>query len=568
MPTRAPSAPVNGRTRDRQDGFTLIELTIAVAIVAMTVAAGIGLSLSSRSLAVATAATEFDQLLDAARTIARESGGATIVFAPDAYGDGTQARVLTNGTGGTLTPTTLPVVTTRASIAEALALGSPPFAFVVHASGLLAGRPGFRVGDATTGSETPCPASGSFHFTIATAGASTDRFVPCRLDLASTGPPAFTTWPPATLAPLPTPCASCTIATVPTMPPTTPTCPPNSTPTAGGCVPNAAPQYHVTASAASAAITLGATDTVAAQSTLTNPLTAPPGTPASIPVNAQVVSGPCATSPQGSQPSGTAFVLTATAPGTCTIAAQADTSAVPGATADSANVVVTVNAGPTPTPAPTATPQGCDLVQNGKCYHTIVPQTNQVFTKYVVPSVLCVGETCSYADTVSAIELYPQVSIAATVAPTDSAHQLLIEIQKLTSVEYGCLPYSQISGVPGDQPISWSQFVDGSPLGAPAGYSEPARYAAHNHVTATSGILSAYYPWTFGTTTAQMIASLSSGDVGSVEFFTYFDSNAASAAAWNADFPGCDSSGDPDNSENHYGIVAVGMTFQIYQAAP
>ncbi len=201
---------MNGRTLRGRRGFTLIELTIAVAIVAMTVAAGVGLSLSSRSLAVTTAATEFDQLLDGARTIARETGGATIVFSPDAFGDGTQAQVMTSGTGGTLVATTMPVVRTRAAIAEAQVLGALPFAFVVHASGLLGGKPGFRAGDSTGTPEVGCPASGAFHFTISASGETADRFVPCRINLASTGTVAFTVWPPASVAPLPTPCVSCT----------------------------------------------------------------------------------------------------------------------------------------------------------------------------------------------------------------------------------------------------------------------------------------------------------------------------------------------------------------------
>ncbi len=63
---------VSDRSAMREGGFTLVEIVIAVAIVAATVAAGVGISLGSRSLAVSTAAGEFDQFLDSARTIARE----------------------------------------------------------------------------------------------------------------------------------------------------------------------------------------------------------------------------------------------------------------------------------------------------------------------------------------------------------------------------------------------------------------------------------------------------------------------------------------------------------------
>ena len=92
------------RTGTGERGFTLIEMVIVVAIVATTVAAGVGLSLASRSFAVSAAATEFDHLLDSARTIAREVQGVTLTFVPDAYGDGTEVRVLAGGPGGTLTP--------------------------------------------------------------------------------------------------------------------------------------------------------------------------------------------------------------------------------------------------------------------------------------------------------------------------------------------------------------------------------------------------------------------------------------------------------------------------------
>ncbi len=56
-------------------GFSLIELTIAIGLIALLAATGAGLTLANRSLAVAAAASEFDQLLDSARTMARELGG-------------------------------------------------------------------------------------------------------------------------------------------------------------------------------------------------------------------------------------------------------------------------------------------------------------------------------------------------------------------------------------------------------------------------------------------------------------------------------------------------------------
>ena len=174
-------------------GFTLIEIVIAVGIVATTVAAGVGLTLASRSFAVAAAATEFDHLLDSARTIAREVQGATLAFVPDAYGDGTEVRVLAGGASSTLTPTTLPPLHTRAVIEELESLHQAPFAFVVHVNGALGGRPGFRVSDKSASAEVGCPASGAFHFVIHAAGGSADRYVPCRVTLAANGPVTFVT---------------------------------------------------------------------------------------------------------------------------------------------------------------------------------------------------------------------------------------------------------------------------------------------------------------------------------------------------------------------------------------
>jgi prepilin-type N-terminal cleavage/methylation domain-containing protein len=125
---------VERASAERDRGFTLIELVIAVGVIAMTAAAGIGISLASRSLAVSTAATEFDQFLDSARTMSRELQGATLVFAPDAYGDGTEVRLLASTPNGTLVATTLPDLHARAIIEETESLGNPPYAFVVHAT--------------------------------------------------------------------------------------------------------------------------------------------------------------------------------------------------------------------------------------------------------------------------------------------------------------------------------------------------------------------------------------------------------------------------------------------------
>ncbi len=196
----------------------------------------------------------------------------------------------------TLAPTSFPIVHTRAAIEEQQSLGKTPFAFVVHVTGALGGRPGYRLGDSTASGEVGCPPSGSFHFVIHAAGASADRFIPCRVPLAATGPVALASWPPAPIAPAPTPCTSgpCAPAALPTPPSSTPTCPPNYVPAAGGCTPasppsgGSGPRYHVTATLASPTMTVGGPDdSFTARADLTNASAVAPGTPSSLPVQVQ-----------------------------------------------------------------------------------------------------------------------------------------------------------------------------------------------------------------------------------------------------------------------------------------
>ncbi len=323
---RGTASSVTGTCAPREGGFTLIEIVIAVAIVAATVAAGFGISLGSRSLAVSTAAGEFDQFLDSARTMARDLDGATLAFTPDAYGDGTEVRLLAGGPNSAPTTTTLPTLHARATIEEAESLGKAPFAFIVHANGSLSGRPGYHVGDTTT-NDVGCPASGAFHFVIKAAGGSADRYVPCRMTLAAGGPVTLAAWPLAPIAPSPTPCSGvgCTATALPTAPASTASCPPAFTAIIGGCTPisssgsgGSGAQYHVTVTGAPATISVGATGTFTAQATLTNANAVPPGTPATIPVEIQSADPTCAATPPGWQPSGSTFTVTGTAPGTCT----------------------------------------------------------------------------------------------------------------------------------------------------------------------------------------------------------------------------------------------------------
>ncbi len=556
-------------------GFSLIEIVITVAIVAMAVAAGVAVSLGARSFAVSTAAAEFDHLLDSARTIARETQGATLVFAPDAYGDGTEVRVLTAGPNGTLVATTMPIVHTRAAIEEA-SLGTTPFAFVVHASGSLGGRPGYRLGDSTASGEVGCPAAGTFHFVIRAAGAAAERLIPCRINLAATGPLAIATWPPAVIAPPPTPCGGpCQPSTLPTPPSSSPTCPPNFTPSPGGCAPSpapGAPRYHVTASSGSATMPVGGSTALTAQATLTNATAVAPGTPTSIPVLVQQTSDSvCTAAPPGPQPSGAQFVLNAIASGTCTATIGADPSGVPGATADTASLTVTVTAPPSATPSPPT----CDLIANGKCYHRIVDRTSQAFYKAVTPDSQCTSPgdstTCEYIDSIHEISLSQGYDIIPPEPPKDAAHELLFRIESIAGATSACLPYSAIQTMPFG-PINWGGTNIGGPAQPPMGLGEPDTFSTQNRViqqsAPVSGYLESSYVWQEPTTLQGLYSAVALGKVGSIYTFTYSSPEASSIThtSWYPDFPGCDVAGDPNAPGQEYGIAGVNLQFEVFQA--
>ena len=470
------------RSGARERGFTLIEIVIAVAVVAATVAAGLGLSLGSRSFAVAAAATEFDHLLDSARTIAREAQGVTLAFVPDAYGDGTEVRVLAGGPSGALTPTTLPVLHTRATIEEVEALRTPPFAFIVHVNGALGGRPGFRVNDTTATAEVGCPASGAFHFVIHAAGGSADRYVPCRATLAATGPVTLSAWPAAPSAASPTPCGgSCAPATLPTAPSSSPSCPPNYTATPGGCAPTPTPTP-----------------------------TPSPAPPIGVPVSG----------------------------------------------------------------SPTATPKPCDLTANGKCYHRIVDQTNQVFSKYVAPDVVCDtngSPGCRYIDAIQSIQFGASYNFRPNAPPLDPAHELLFKIDEVAGISEQCLPYSAFADVPGGNTILWGGDGAGGPGSIQIGFGQPSLYLTINHVFSDFASMARFQEpesWSPGTTVSELFEAIARREVGDPYTFTYSSLDAASSdpIQWYPDFPGCDVSGAPTPPAKQYGMVSVSLVFEVYQA--
>ncbi|MBV8726321.1 MAG: hypothetical protein JO233_00935 [Candidatus Eremiobacteraeota bacterium] len=566
------------RSAANEGGFTLVEIVIAVAIVATTVAAGFGISLASRSLAVSTAAGEFDHFLDSARTMARDLDGATLAFTADAYGDGTEVRLLAGGPNSSPSPTTLPTLHARAAIEEAESLGKAPFAFVVHANGSLSGRPGYHVGDSAS-NDVGCPASGAFHFVIRAAGGSADRYVPCRVSLAANGPVTLLAWPSAPIAPSPTPCTGtgCT-ATLPSEPASTASCPPNYTPTPGGCTPPAPPassaHYHVTITGAPPTINVGATGSFTAQATLTNPNAVAPGTPPSIPVGIQNTDATCSATPPGWQPSGSAFTVTGTAAGTCTVTVGANASGISGATSDTATISLTITAAPNA--APSSPPSACDLVANGKCYRRIVDQTSQVFKKSVLPDMSCdvSSGSCVYVDAIAQILLEPGYGFQPPVLARDSDHELLFNVLKIISVVNQCQPYSYFASIPAGTPIQWGGFSIGAPINTAVGFGNPSAFSTTNHVligtSSSGGFIEPNLTWGPSTTLEGLFGAVARGNVGLPYAFTFSstDDVIGSYVDWYPDFPGCDAAGDSNSEQGQYGIASIELTFEIYQAQP
>jgi type II secretory pathway pseudopilin PulG len=564
--------------RAGEAGFTLVEIVIVVAIVVTTVLAGVAISLGSRSFAVATAASQFDHMIDSARTIARETQGATLLFAPDVFGDGTEVRVMTPAPDGSLSPTVMPVFHTRAAIEESESLGKAPFAFVVHASGALGGRPGYRTGNPTSIPEVGCPASGSFHFLIHTAGATAERTLPCKITLAATGPLTLTPWPPASVAPMPTPCSTgpCAPSALPTPPSSSPTCPPNFTGTPAGCSPTSAtmsaPHYHVTAALGTGTMTVGGTNSLTATATLSNPENVTPGTPGSIPVLVVASGESCAVAPPGAQPSNSVFSISGLNPGSCSLTVSGDVSSVAGATTDTATVTLVITG-----PSAPSTAHPCDLVSDGKCYQQIVARTSATFWKYVAPDIAC-GITdgissCWYVDSVQGIDLGPGYGLTPPTPAIDADHDLLFRIDAVGSIVLQCQPFSFFGQLPAPAFIDWGGYGVGSPTNPPDGFGQPSTFFTQNHIVVGQSGSFAAQSWSAGTTTSELYDAIARGLIGAPSTFNYWSTDAATGSAsqtlqWIPDFPGCDALFEPESIRGQYGTVSVILTFEVFQAAP
>jgi prepilin-type N-terminal cleavage/methylation domain-containing protein len=183
--------------RETERGFTLVETAVTVGIIAVLLAAGGAWLLAMHPGALMHATQDYDAALAGARGIAITSGnGATLVFAPRSSGvPGFTLRAYAGRpvTSGAVQATTVMPVESDATVVEA-ALGKPPFAIFIGASGHISGKASYPTigsdGSATfarIATEPACPPAG-FTFTFTgPQGAVAKRTLPCT-PVASTLP--------------------------------------------------------------------------------------------------------------------------------------------------------------------------------------------------------------------------------------------------------------------------------------------------------------------------------------------------------------------------------------------
>jgi prepilin-type N-terminal cleavage/methylation domain-containing protein len=172
---------------DRQRGYTILEVTVAVAIFALLLGSLAAVGQSRKAFAAAQSAREFDALLAQARALASSSGnGATLVFAPDSA-SGTGALV-TLYSGRPNRPGAVPILAAppqslAGAVTEATA-GSPPFSVFVDGAGALTVRrayPAFAGGapQFTDLSAQPACPPGGLAFSFTAAGSTIARLLSC-----------------------------------------------------------------------------------------------------------------------------------------------------------------------------------------------------------------------------------------------------------------------------------------------------------------------------------------------------------------------------------------------------
>jgi prepilin-type N-terminal cleavage/methylation domain-containing protein len=178
-------------TRERQRGFSLVEITVAVAIIATIAVSGIAFSLAMRPTALWAATSQFDTMLSAARTIGAAYGdGATIYVSASPGPANFRADLYGHKPSASATPiaTQVQPILANVAVSESQVLGEPPFAVILHGNGDIGVRKNFTRGDPVDTVELPCPASNQLVFVFTVNGQSATRTLPCHVPLAYTGP--------------------------------------------------------------------------------------------------------------------------------------------------------------------------------------------------------------------------------------------------------------------------------------------------------------------------------------------------------------------------------------------
>jgi hypothetical protein len=197
-----------------------------------------------------------------------------------------------------------------------------------------------------------------------------------------------------------------------------------------------------------------------------------------------------------------------------------------------------------------------------------------MFTKYVVPDSQCVpsddGPDCHYVDSIREIFISPGFAIQPLIPPTDTAHEILIEIESFGGVLVACQPFPAIASLPVNSPVGGGGYGIGAPVDRPTGLGQPSLFATVNHVLTgilPDGALSeADLSWNQPTTLSSLYAGVAQRVVGLPYRFTYSASDATMQyLVWYPDLPSCDVIGN-DAFPVQYGHAGVELLFKIFQA--